>query len=255
MNHLTNLSLTLFATLSLSTVSATTIDNVINEGANRAKDNATAQHQIDKVVDVTEQRYEEYRQLSLSLTNLTSYNDLLQKQIDDQGTRIEKLNLSLKNAAQMHRDILPLIDEMVASLEQLIRLDLPFLMQERSTRIAQLKHLINNSNVDIAEKYRQVVEAYQIEMEFSRTIESYRDKLVIDGEERELNLLRLGRIALLYRSDDGEHLGAWNKATKQWQTIEASQFDRSIKHGIAMALKKKAPALITLPIITNTNPS
>jgi len=235
---------------------ANTLDNVIKEGSRRASDNASAQHRIDKVVDKTESAHEEYRQLTFSSSNLKTYNNLLQKQVDDQKKRTLELKKSLGNSAQMHRDILPLIEEMVVSLSQFIQLDLPFLTQERGDRVKRLSLLINESDIDIAEKYRQVSEAYQIEMEYGRTIESYRQTLPIDGTERELTLLRIGRIALLYRSDDGEYLGTWNKANKTWEALDASQYERSIKNGIAMALKKKAPSLISMPIIVgNDTPS
>lgn len=235
--------------------SANSLDSVINEGVNRADDNATSHHRIEKLADETDAKHEEYRQLGFSLTNLKIYNTLLSKQVDDQKTRIDKLQLSLKNTAQMQREILPLIEEMVESLAQFVHLDMPFLSRERSSRIKKLEHLINESAIDIAEKYRQVTEAYQIEMEYGRTIESYRDTLNIDNTERELTVLRIGRIALLYRSDDGQYLGVWNKNSKSWQPLDASEYERSIKNGIAIALKKKAPSLITTPIITYKNPA
>ena len=247
------LCLALMTCLYVSNPSANTLDKVINEGSRRASENADAQHAIDKIADITERNHEEYRQLTLSTDNLKLYNSLLQRQVNNQDERIKKLESSLANTAQMHRDILPLIDEMIVSLSQFVQLDLPFLTQERANRINRLKTLVGASSIDIAEKYRQVSEAYQIEMEYGRTIESYRETLPIDGIERELTLLRIGRVALLYRSDDGQYLGTWNKVTKTWQSLDASQYQRSIKNGIAMALKKKTPSLLSMPIIVGDN--
>ncbi len=244
-----NIALLGLSLASLSTGAANTLDQVIQEGSRRANDNAHSQHKIDKIVDITERDHEEYRQLTQTLGTLKTYNNLLNKQVDDQESRLAKLLVSLENTAQMQRDILPLVEEMVNSLSQFVELDLPFLQQERGHRIAQLHRLINQSNTDISEKFRQVTEAYQIEMEYGRTIESYRDTLAIDNTERELTLLRVGRIALLYRSDDGQFLGAWNKASKQWQALDPSQYDRAVKNGISMALKQKSPSLIRTPII------
>lgn len=247
------LPLALITCLYASSPSANTLDKVINEGSRRAAENSDAQHTIDKIADITERTHEEYRQLTLSTDNLNRYNNLLQRQVDNQDQRIEKLESALKNTAQMHRDILPLIEEMVVGLSQFVELDLPFLTQERANRIRRLKTLVDESGIDIAEKYRQVSEAYQIEIEYGRTIESYRETLSIDGTNRDLTLLRVGRVALLYRSDDGQFLGTWNKASKTWQALSASEYQRSIKNGIAMALKKKTPSLINMPIIVGDN--
>lgn len=231
-----------------------TLEQVIQEGSYRASDNARSQSKIDVIVDITEKDHEQYRQVSQSIKGLKTYNDLLQKQVDDQQIRLEDIHTSLDNSAQMHRDILPLVEEMVSNLSQFVALDLPFLKAERTHRIHQLQRLINQSNIDIAEKFRQVSDAYQVEMEYGRTIESYREILHIDGTERELTLLRIGRIALLYRSEDGQFLGGWNKVTQQWAGLEPSQYDRAIKNGIAMALKQKTPSLIITPIIVAKQP-
>ena len=235
----------------LSLQAANTLDQVIQEGKQRSQDNAHSQHNIDKIADITEKDHESYRQLSQTLGTLKNYNNLLAKQVVDQQGRLSQLQVSLENNAQMQRDILPLIEEMVASLDQFVTLDIPFLASERNNRITQLKQLIVQSDINIAEKFRQVSDAYQIEMEYGRTIESYRDSINLEGTERELSIMRVGRIALLYRSDDGQYLGAWNKAEQQWLALDPSQYDRAIRNGIAMALKQKSPAMINTPIIVD----
>ena len=40
------------------------------------------------------------------------------------------------------------------------------------------------------------MEAYSIEGEYGRTIETYEDAIEIDGEEKVVNILRIGRILL-----------------------------------------------------------
>ncbi|MEW5056170.1 MAG: DUF3450 domain-containing protein [Cycloclasticus sp.] len=235
----------------LSLQAANTLDQVIQEGKQRSQDNAHSQHNIDKIADITEKDHESYRQLSQTLGTLKNYNNLLAKQVVDQQGRLSQLQVSLENNAQMQRDILPLIEEMVASLDQFVTLDIPFLASERNNRITQLKQLIVQSDINIAEKFRQVSDAYQIEMEYGRTIESYRDSINLEGTERELSIMRVGRIALLYRSDDGQYLGAWNKTEQQWLALDPSQYDRAIRNGIAMALKQKSPAMINTPIIVD----
>lgn len=243
-----NKTLLLALAILCSPAHSTSITQVVEEGTKRVTENASSQHGIDKLANITEKNHADYRQTTQSLDNLKIYNNLLQKQVDNQQQRMEGLRVSLDNTAQMQRDIMPLVEEMVQSLDDFIELDLPFLLKERKTRVAQLKILLDQSNIDIAEKFRQVTETYQIEMDYGRTIESFRDTLLIDNTERELSLLRVGRVALMYRSENGEFLGHWNKEDQQWQALEASQYDRSIKNGIAIALKQKAPSLITIPI-------
>jgi len=255
MINIQNKTLLLATIVFCTSAQSATVNQVIQEGTKRVTENARSQHNIDKIADITERNHADYRQTTQSLDNLKVYNKLLQKQVDNQQQRMASLRVSLDNTAQMQRDIMPLVEEMVQNLGDFIGLDMPFLLNERKTRVAQLKILLDQSNIDIAEKFRQVTETYQVEMDYGRTIESFRDTLLIDNTERELNLLRVGRIALMYRSEDGKHLGHWNKNKQQWQALDASQYDRSIKNGIAIALKQKAPSLITIPVTADNKPT
>ncbi len=63
---------------------------------------------------------------------------------------------------------------------------------------ADKEHALN------AERYRRLLEAYQIELDYGRTMISYKGKLE-DG--READFVRVGRVSLLYRTADGEEVG------------------------------------------------
>lgn len=254
---MTNLikSLPIVLAISVSSVSANTVEQVVDEGQRRVNSNAASQQQIDQLADITDKRRSEYRHTLQTVDNLKTYNQLLKKQVNNQNERINNIHLALENTAKMQRDILPLMEEMINNLDQFVQLDAPFLSEERKTRVQHLKKLIHLSNIDIAEKFRQVTEAYQTEMDYGRTIETYRDTLTVNESELELTLLRIGRVALLYRSDDGQHIGRWNNQTQTWEPLEISQYERAVKNGVAIAAKQKAPSLITVPIMLVKNSS
>ena len=83
-------------------------------------------------------------------------------------------------------------------------------------RIAFLRANLDRSDVSIAEKFRQVLEAYKIENEYGRKIDAYKGSIEIEGVERDVNFLRVGRISFLYQTTDTEMSGAWDQASRSW---------------------------------------
>src|SRR4030095_2107472 len=105
---------------------------------------------------------------------------------------------------------------MLDTLKQLVELDVPFLLEERRARVAKLEKEIDRADVSLSEKYRRVVEAYQIEMEYGRTIDSYDGRLGDGADARTVQFLRIGRTALLYQTLDGNETGYWDANGKSW---------------------------------------
>ena len=76
---------------------------------------------------------------------------------------------------------------------------------------------MDRADVTISEKYRRIVEAYQVEMDYGRTIEAYEGELASEGgDPRTVQFLRVGRVTLLYQTLDGRETGYWDADRKAW---------------------------------------
>jgi hypothetical protein len=135
---------------------------------------------------------------------------------------------------------------MIEALENFVQLDLPFLPDERSRRIADLRELMIRADVTDSERYRRIAEAYQIENEYGRTIEAYQGELDLDGQKRQVDFLRVGRIAFLYQTLDGAKTGVWDHRSQAWTEASASRGD--VRKGLRIARKQTAPDLLKLPV-------
>ena len=245
--------LCLFAVIAITALPGVTwaqakVDDVTRTGEQRVDEGAAAQREIEKLGDQADDIAADYKQVTKVVDGLKIYNSLLQKQVDNQVAEMEALSASITKVSLIERQIIPLMVRMIEALAEFVALDVPFLPEERSRRVERLRAMMERSDVTAAEKFRRVLEAYQIENDYGRTIEAYRGTLEAGGGAREVNFLRVGRVALLYQTDGGNLTGAWNREAGQWQTLAPETYKQDVSKGLRVARKQVAPNLLVLPV-------
>ena len=228
---------------------AAAVPEVVQAGESWLVAQVESQKKVDALGDQRRDLQGEYRAVLREIEGLDAYNRQLQRQIDLQHEEMSELDNSISQATTVDRQILPLMLRMVGALEQFISLDLPFLASERAERLTFVKDAIDRVDVTVAEKFRQVLEAYTVELEFGRTIEAYTGLETIDGQKLEVDFLRVGRIGLYYQSLDGTQSGRWDAKEKQWVSLPAT-YRNALRDAIKVARKLVAPDLLTLPLPT-----
>jgi hypothetical protein len=232
----------------LATVHAATLDAVLKVGEAKNVAARKSQAKVDKLADETRDLLTDYKTVMKQIDGLEVYNARLQRQIDNQMVRIEEIDDSIDQVTVISRQMTPLIIRMIDGLEKFVELDVPFHMEERQQRIAFLRANLDRSDVSVAEKFRQVLEAYKIENEYGRKIDAYKGSVEIDGTERDVNFLRVGRIALLYQTTDTEISGAWDQASRSWVPLERGEYRNAIMKGLRIARKEASIDLMNLPV-------
>ena len=186
----------------------------------------------------------QYLSQQLDLTNI--YNRQLQELIDSQNAEIISINEQMEALDETNRGILPKLEEMVNVLTEVIENDTPFLIEERTQRVAEIKDLLTQSNISTSEKFRRVFEAYQIENEYGRTVEAYRDEIIVDGQNYNVEIFRLGRVGLYGRTADGDYTAMFSRSQKKW--IKVKGIDDDLVIALKIARKEIPPSLIKLPL-------
>lgn len=205
------------------------------------------QQRIDKLDEETKVMLEEYQQLSRELEVLKVYDDQLQRLVESQEAEKTSIQKQMQDLDLTQREIVPLMLRMLEWLDEFVQLDQPFLPEERSLRIEHLTGLMDRADISIGEKYRRVLESYQIEMDYSRTIEASRGELQTGDKTRTVDFLRVGRVGLYYLTLDRQEVGHWMTSSGQWQTLP-SRYNLPIRNGLRMARKQAAPDLLRLPV-------
>lgn len=206
-----------------------------------------SQKQVDNLADETTQMLAEYRETLRQTESLRAYNDQLNKLVISQQGELESIGLQLRNIETTQRDIVPLMLSMIDSMAQFVELDVPFLPDERQQRVVQLQTLMERADVTLAEKYRRILEAYQVETEYGRTIEAYQGELILDENARTVDFLRIGRVSLYYLTLDGLEAGIWDQ--KKWQKLD-DKYRQAISQALKVAKKQLPPDLLVLPVRT-----
>ena len=218
----------------------------INHSANKS------QLKVDSINEQIQSKLQQFKTVNKELDGLQVYNNQMQTQLDNQLKELAQLDVSMEQVSIIERQISPLMARMIDTLDAFVSLDVPFLPEERTNRIANLKSMLERADIAVSEKFRRVLEAYQVEVDYGRTIEAYTGLLDVAGTERDVDFLRIGRVALIYQTRDGQNLGRWDQNSKAWQELPA-KYRLDINKGLRIARKQLAPDLITVPVVQSNS--
>ena len=224
------------------------VEAALDSGTRNIRLAQAAQERIDEVVGETRDLESRYLTVLKEIDGLEVYNQLVEAQLEGQQSELTDLDESMKRVTVIERQIMPLMMRMIAGLEQFVDLDVPFLLDERRGRIRDLESLMARSDVTVAEKFRRLTEAFQIEIDYGRTMLAYKGELELDGGAREVNFLRIGRAGLFYQTVDAGGTGVWNQDEREWQPLDSGQARNQVRQGLRMADKRVAPDLLLLPV-------
>jgi hypothetical protein len=227
------------------------IDRVVNAGVERTEGSAASQVRIDETQAQIDKVVSDYKRQLKVIDGLKVYNSLLQRQLDAQVSDMGKLRTSIDEVAIIERQITPTMIKMLESLAAFIGADVPFLLDERNGRVSRLRAAVESADITTAEKFRAVLEAYNIEGDYGRTIEAYNGTLNLEGVNREVSFLKIGRIALIYQTADRQTNGVWDQTSRSWVTLRDEAFRNYIAKGLQIARDQVAPDMIVIPLVAS----
>jgi hypothetical protein len=190
----------------------------------------------------------EYEMLLRETRGLQARNALVQRQIAMQEQNLAQLQASIQAVPNLENQLPPLLIRMIDGLDQFVELDLPFLQEERSERVANLYSVVE-SEISDAQKLRRVLEGWAIEGEYGTAFHTEQRLVPLpDGTERNADIVILGRIGLMFQTADEEAItGAWDHANGQW-VILGSEYRNPVRTAVRMARNQVAPNLTLLPV-------
>lgn len=228
---------------------AASLDDVLRAAQTINQEARKSQQRIDELTDETRKLLSEYKVVLKENDGLRIYIRQLERQIASQEEEMRQLNSSIDRVTVIERQITPLMERMIDGLERFVEMDVPFSMEERRDRIERLREMMDRADVAVSEKFSQILNAYQIENDYGRTMEAYvDDKFPYQGRDLVVDVLRVGRVALVFQTPDGETIGAWNQAKREWEPLDDS-YKSQIRNGVRMARKQASVDMLIMPVL------
>lgn len=214
---------------------------------------AAGQHRIEQLDDEQQRLATEYVQLQRRIAVQRQYLQQLRSRAGAQQEQLGELEMQRQQLAVTREQFRPLLRRMVDTLAGVIDADLPFNQQERGERLRRLQQLVGSSETSDSEKLRRILDTYRIELDYSYQLEAVRGPIAdraetgIDQGGREVELIRLGRVALFYLSLDHREAAIWDQRGQRWQPLPGSTIP-ALQQALRIAHQQAAPALLVLPL-------
>jgi hypothetical protein len=207
---------------------------------------ARVQETLDQLRERTQDAQGRYAQALADAESLERYNNQLAEQVRSQEEEIASIEKQLLDIETTNREVQPLMQQMVDTLARFVELDVPFLLEERTARVQNLRDIMPRADITISEKYRLILDAYQIELEYGSTLNPYEGRLTSGGSERTVEFAQLGRVSLMYRTLDGSETGYWDADKKEWVPDES--YREAVEEALRVAKRDGAADLLTVPV-------
>lgn len=206
-----------------------------------------SQRAVDSAYDETRRILAERDALLDESDALSAYTEHLAMIVAAHERGLDALNERL-GAMETAAAALPeRIEGLIDGLDVFVESDLPFHRDDRLERIERLRDGLADPQLSVASQYQRVVDAYLAEIDYGREVEAYREGIEVGGETLDVELLRIGRIALLYRSADGSRTGYWDRGSSEWLDLPR-HYRRSLERGLALARGRGTPELLEIPV-------
>ena len=209
------------------------------------KASQATQRTVDTLADQTLDMAQTYQLTLQSIDSIKRYNRSIEGYISRQEAEMDSIQTQMDGIDATERAVIPMMEDMIETLDQFVTMDMPFLKEERTERVKFLREMMLRADVSNSEKYRKILEAYQVENDYGTSVGAYEGTL--EGEDKTVDFLRVGRVALVWQSRDEQSRAYWDNTSRSWVPL-GDEYRKSISEGIKMARGQANLDLVKLPI-------
>lgn len=205
------------------------------------------QQQQDEWAQQRAQLVARYRSLKASVAYLEDHKTVEVERAAELQADVDELARRLEESERFEGGLQDTLLAIFHHLETHMQTDLPFLEEERTTRLAAVRTELVRTDVEPAEKLRRILEALLIEAQYGGGFEVYPEDIGVGDQVLAVDVLRLGRLALFWRTPDGSRAGEFDRASGTWTELDGSARN-AVNAALDMAMRRRQHEVIGLPL-------
>ncbi|MEM0986908.1 MAG: DUF3450 domain-containing protein [Pseudomonadota bacterium] len=205
------------------------------------------QTQINQLDDERSDMVREFRTILQRRDAAELFARQQEKVVESQEREIESLTDQLGRVDEITAQTIPMMLDMITDLKAFVAADLPFKQEERQIRLNGLDAAMEDPQVSTAERYRLIIQAYQNEMEYGRTIDTWTDNIEVGGAEKAVDFFQYGRVALVWIDREDSEGQFYNRASGSWEQLPGGMID-DVREAIRVASGKKQQEVLFGPV-------
>lgn len=230
-------------------VVAQQLDQTIRTARQSTTEGAQTQQRIDSLDDQRTDIELQYRALLEQIESQRLFVEQQEVFIRSQENEVTSLQQQIARVDNIERDLAPMMREMVVNLENFVNLDLPFRMEGengRQARIAGLYELLDDPNISPAERYRVILNAYEIEASYGRSLNAYDEEILEDGVPVSVSVLQIGRVAMIRVYDNGR-MTMRHSGSSTWEDLPGG-YEANVTRALRIAQEVTTPSVFLAPL-------
>lgn len=139
----------------------------------------------------------------------------------DLQRELEKLASINQQKNQAQEVITPVLEDAIAQLRESIKDSLPFKLSQRLQALDEIEQRLNGNIISPNKAANQLWAYVEDELMLGKSSGIYNETITIDGQEKLVKVLRIGKIAMFFKTQN-DNFGVIKRDSGQWRqsTIE-----------------------------------
>lgn len=221
------------------------LDEALRVARQSTQEGAQAQEQITQIADAADNAERQYLAAREQIESQRIFLEQQRVFLLSQENELNALRTQLERVGSIEVDLAPMLLDMYVALEEFINEDIPFQMDVRLQRLENIQTALGDATISAAERYRLLLNAYEIEMGYGRSLRAYSEEVDVDGAPQSAEVVQIGRVALI--RDIGGTLEILTQDNREWRPVPGSMAV-DVQRAFRIAREVTTPEVFVAPL-------